>query len=248
VKLTVVGCSGSFGGAMSATSCYLLEAEGFRLLLDLGAGALGELAKHTDIYGIDALLLSHLHPDHCIDMCGYYVARAYRPEGPVPRLPVWGPGNTPARMAAAYGLPEDPGMTAQFDFRTMSPGAIFEVGPLRVTLDRTVHPVEAYAIRVEHGGKAFTYSGDSGICENLVKLARNSDLFLCEASFHEGRDFFPDVHLTGREAAEHAERAEVPRLLLTHIPPWNDPARTLSEAADFPGRVDLACPGATYDI
>ncbi|HEY2832841.1 MAG TPA: MBL fold metallo-hydrolase [Sporichthyaceae bacterium] len=248
MRLTVVGCSGSFGGPTSATSCYLLEADGFRVLLDLGAGALGELAKHTDIYGIDAMVLSHLHPDHCIDMCGYYVARNYRPEGAAPRIPVWGPASTPGRMAAAYGLPEDPGMTEVFDFRALSAGAIFEIGPLRVTVDRTVHPVEAYAMRIEHDGKVFTYSGDSGVCEDLVKLARSSDLFLCEASFHEGRDLAPDIHLTGKEAAEHAERADVPRLLLTHIPPWNDPARTLAEAADFPGHVDLACPGATYDI
>lgn len=248
MKLTVIGCAGSFGGPVGATSCYLLEAEDFRVVLDLGSGALGQLAKHTDIYGVDAMILSHLHPDHCIDMCGYYVARAYRPEGAAARLPTWGPADTPARMAAAYGLPEDPGMTGQFDFRTLTPGATFEVGPFRVSVDRTVHPIEAYAMRIEHGGKVFTYSGDSGICEPLVKLARNSDLFLCEASFHEGRDAAPEVHLTGKEAADHAERADVRRLLLTHIPPWNDPARTLAEAADFPGPVELAGPGATYEI
>jgi ribonuclease BN (tRNA processing enzyme) len=248
VRLTVVGCSGSFGGPTSAASCYLLEADGFRVLLDLGAGALGELAKYTDIYGIDAMLLSHLHPDHCIDMCGYYVARNYRPEGAAPRIPVWGPAGTPGRLAAAYGLPEDPGMTQAFDFRALTPGATFELGPLRVTVDRTVHPIEAYAIRLEHGGRTLTYSGDSGPCEDLIRLARGTDLFLCEASFHEGRDDAPEVHMNGREAAEHAEKAEVERLVLTHIPPWNDPARTMAEAAGFPGRLDLARPGATYDI
>jgi ribonuclease BN (tRNA processing enzyme) len=139
-------------------------------------------------------------------------------------------------------------MTEQFDFRTLSPQADFELGPLRLRVDRTVHPIEAYAIRVEHNGKSLVYSGDSGVCEGLVRLAEDADLFLCEASFHEGRDFAPDVHLTGRQAAEHAKRARVSRLLLTHIPPWNDPARTLSEAADFEGRVDLACPGATYEV
>jgi ribonuclease BN (tRNA processing enzyme) len=248
VKLTVVGCSGSFGGPTSAASCYLLDADGFRVLLDLGAGALGELAKHTDIYGIDAVLLSHLHPDHCIDMCGYYVARNYRPEGAAPRIPVWGPAGTPRRMAAAYGLPEDPGMSGAFEFCAMTAGATFQVGPLRVTVDRTVHPIEAYAMRIEHGGRALTFSGDSGPCEDLIKLARGSDLFLCEASFHEGRDDAPEVHMNGREAAEHAEKADVPRLVLTHIPPWNDPARTLAEAAGFPGQLDLARPGAIYDI
>ncbi|HEX3610301.1 MAG TPA: MBL fold metallo-hydrolase [Sporichthyaceae bacterium] len=248
MRLTVVGCSGSFPGPTSPASCYLVEADGFRVLLDLGAGALGALATHVDVGSIDAVVLSHLHPDHCIDMCGYYVARKYRPDGALPRIPVHGPADTPSRMAAAYGLPEDPGMTEQFDFRKLTAGEPFEIGPFRFHTDRTVHPIEAYAIRVEHGGKALVYSGDSGVCDELVRLATGADLFLCEASFHDGRDVAPDVHLTGSQAAEHATRAGVPRLLLTHIPPWNDPARTLSEAADFEGRVDLACPGATYEI
>jgi ribonuclease BN (tRNA processing enzyme) len=139
-------------------------------------------------------------------------------------------------------------MSGEFDFRTLEPQAVFELGPFRLRVDRTVHPIEAFAIRVEQGGKTLVYSGDSGVCDALVKLAEGADLFLCEASFHDGRDFAPEVHLTGRQAAEHAARAGVPRLLLTHIPPWNDPARTLAEAMDFEGRVDLACPGAGYDI
>ena len=248
MKLTVVGCSGSFAGPTSPASCYLVEAEGFRLVLDIGSGAVGALAQHTDIYGVDAMVLSHLHPDHCIDMCGYYVARKYRPEGSAPRIPVWGPADTPFRLAAAYGLPADPGMGEEFDFRSLAPESSFEIGPFRAYVDRTVHPIEAFAIRLEHNGRVLTYSGDSGICDPLVRLAKDSDLFLCEASFVEGRDDAPEVHLTGREAAEHATRAGVGHLVLTHIPPWNDPAVTLAEATPFDGPVELARPGATYTI
>ncbi|MGQ0843999.1 MAG: MBL fold metallo-hydrolase [Sporichthyaceae bacterium] len=247
MKLTVVGCSGSFAGPTSPASCYLLEAEGFRVVLDLGAGAVGALARHTDIYGVDAVLLSHLHPDHCIDMCGYYVARKYRPEGPAPRIPVYGPAGTPSRLASAYGLPADPGMLGEFDFRTLAPASSFELGPFKVSVDRTVHPIEAYGIRLEHDGKVFTYSGDSGICEPLVRLAKDSDLFLCEASFYDGHDA-PEVHLSGGEAAEHANRAGAARLLITHVPPWHDPAITLAEAQIFDGPVDLAAPGVGYTI
>lgn len=81
MKLTVVGCSGSFPSAESACSSYLVEADGFRLLLDMGNGALGELQRHIGLYDLDAIFLSHLHADHCIDMCGYFVARYYRHEG-----------------------------------------------------------------------------------------------------------------------------------------------------------------------
>src|ERR1700759_4417054 len=85
MRLTIIGCSGSFPGPESPASSYLLEAEGFRLLLDLGSGALGVLQRHADLYSIDAVALSHLHPDHCLDMCGYWVARRYAPGGPSPR-------------------------------------------------------------------------------------------------------------------------------------------------------------------
>ena len=246
MKLTVVGCSGSFAGPESPASCYLVEVDGYRVLLDLGSGAVGALARYVDIYDIDAVLLSHLHPDHCIDMCGYYVARKYRPGGPAPRIPVHGPADTAARLAAAYGLPPDPGMGAEFEFRTIT--ADFELGPLRIGAERTTHPIEAYALRLSDGTGTVTYSGDSGVCDPLVGLAKDSDLFLCEASFLTGRDCAPDVHLTGRQASEHAQRAGVGRLVLTHVPPWNDPDRTLAEADAFDGPIELARAGATYLI
>lgn len=81
MKLTVVGCSGSFPSAGSACSSYLVEADGFRLLLDMGNGALGELQRHVGLYDLDAIFLSHLHADHCIDMCAYFVVRYYRHDG-----------------------------------------------------------------------------------------------------------------------------------------------------------------------
>ena len=99
----------------SPASCYLLEAEHdgrtWRVLLDLGSGALGALHRYADPLAIDAVFLSHLHADHCLDLCGYYVMRKYHPDGQQPRIPVWGPVGTADRMARAYDLPTDPGMT-----------------------------------------------------------------------------------------------------------------------------------------
>src|SRR5262249_31310042 len=91
VRITVIGCSGSFPGPESPASCYLIEPDGFALLLDLGNGALGPLQRHIGLYEIGAVLLSHLHADHCLDLCGYWVARRYAPGGPKPRIPVYGP-------------------------------------------------------------------------------------------------------------------------------------------------------------
>ncbi|CAM5434223.1 MBL fold metallo-hydrolase OS=Streptomyces fumanus OX=67302 GN=GCM10018772_07560 PE=4 SV=1 [Streptomyces fumanus] len=115
--------------------------------------------------------------------------------------------------------------------------------------DLVAHPVEAYGIRVEHAGRSLTYSGDTGVTPTLDELARDSDLFLCEAAFTHGKEAIPDLHLNGREAGQTAARAGARRLVLTHIPPWTDPRTNLTDAREvFDGPVTLAAPGATYEI
>lgn len=246
MELTVVGSSGSFPSADSPCSCYLVEAEGFRLVIDLGNGALGALQRYTGLYDIDAIMLSHLHADHCVDMCAYYVARNYRVEGCPDPLPVFGPHGTPERLARAYDMDEHPGMKEVFDFRTLR-DSTFVLGPFTISAVRVAHPVEAYAFRVEHGGASFVYTGDTGPCEQLTALARGTDLLLSEAAFTEGREDIPDLHLTGRQAGELATLAGVGRLVLTHIPPWTDPERNRADAAAaYDGPVALAAPGDVY--
>jgi ribonuclease BN (tRNA processing enzyme) len=251
MRLTVVGCSGSYPGPESSASCYLLEEEHegrtWRVLLDLGNGALGQLHRYADPLTIDAVFVSHLHADHCLDLCGYYVMRKYHPTGPQPRIPVWGPAGTAGRMARAYDLPADPGMTEEFDFHAYD-GPV-EVGPFRVEAHRVVHPVTAYALRVTAGGRTLAYSGDSGPCEALDRVAAGADLLLAEASFETGGDNPPDLHLTGADCGRTVSRAAVGRLVLTHVPPWHDPGVAEAEArAEWSGPVALARAGATYDI
>lgn len=248
MKFTVVGCSGSFPGPESACSCYLVEAEGFRVVLDFGNGALGALQRHIGRYDVDAVLLSHLHGDHCLDLCSYYVARKYHPEGPMPPVPVYGPAGTAGHLARASGLTSADGMREVFDFRSIVPGTM-DVGPFTVTTEQVNHPVETYGVRVEHDGATLTYSADTGSSDALVRLAAGADVLLCESSFHEGRDTTSGLHLTGRGAGEHAARAGVGRLLLTHLPPWNEPERALAEATDtFAGPVSLARPKDVHEL
>ncbi|MFG3285762.1 MBL fold metallo-hydrolase [Streptomyces sp. NPDC048111] len=250
MKLTVVGCSGSFPSAESACSSYLVEADGFRLLLDMGNGALGELQRHIGLYDLDAIFLSHLHADHCIDMCGYFVARYYRHEGGrCAAMPVYAPEGAEQRLTTAYAdTPSASSMSEVFDFHTLKPGS-FDIGPFSVRTERVEHPVEAYGIRVEHGGSTLVYSGDTGACAALDELARGADLFLCEASFTDGKEDIPALHLNGREAGEHAARAGAGRLVLTHIPPWTDARVNLADARSaYPGPVELAAPGAVYEF
>lgn len=247
----MVGCSGSYPGPDSPASCYLLEAEHegrtWRVLLDLGNGSLGALQRHIDPVTVDAVLLSHLHADHCMDLCGFYVLRKYHPTGAKPRIPVWGPAGTALRMAKAYDLDEDPGMNEEFDFKPYD-GPI-TIGPFVVTPREVAHPVTAYGLRVEAGGRTLTYSGDTGTCASLVECARDVDLFLCEASFVHGQSNPPDLHLTGVEAGSVATEAGARRLVLTHVPPWHDAQGILDEATTtYAGPVELAVPDKTYEI
>ncbi|MCD6638897.1 MAG: MBL fold metallo-hydrolase [Nocardioides sp.] len=256
MRLTVVGSSGSYPGPDSAASCYLLEAEGpgeggdtrtWRILLDLGNGALGQLHRYVDPLTIDGVFLSHLHADHCMDLCGYYVMRKYHPTGPQPLLPVWGPSGTAERMARAYDLPLDPGMTEEFEFRAYD--APVDLGPFRVEARRVEHPVEAYALRVEAGDRSLVYSGDTAPCPAFDELAKATDLLLAEASFQEGRDNPPALHLTGADCGRTAAAAGVGRLLLTHIPPWYDKDVALTQArALWSGPLGLALPGDVHEV
>ncbi|GIH70583.1 MBL fold metallo-hydrolase [Sphaerimonospora thailandensis] len=249
MKLTVIGCSGSFPGPDSPSSCYLLEAEGFRLLLDFGSGALGALQRHIGLYDVDAICLSHLHADHCLDVCAYHVVRTYTPDGPLPKVPLHAPAGAGRRLNAAYGMPDEPVLESSFDFVPLTPG-VTGIGPFEVATAPMNHPIETYGFRVSHGGRRVVYSADTGECPELVDLAREADVLLCEASFLDVPGMPPGLHLNGRQAAEHAARAEVGTLVLTHLVPWHDPARILDDASrgGFGGRMELARSGAVYDL
>jgi ribonuclease BN (tRNA processing enzyme) len=252
MKLTVVGCSGSYPGPDSAASCYLVEQDDdagrtWRVLLDLGSGALGALQRYADPLAVDAVFLSHLHPDHCMDLCGYHVLRRYHPSGAQPRIPVWGPEGSADRMATAYGLDLDPGMREEFDFHEL--GEPVRVGPLTVTPVPVVHPVPAFGFRVEAGGRTLAYSGDTGPCQGLDALAAGADLLLAEASFRSEDANPPDLHLTGADGGRAAAGGSVGTLVLTHVPPWHDPAMAVAEAkAQFSGEIVLASAGAVYSV
>jgi ribonuclease BN (tRNA processing enzyme) len=258
VRLTVVGCSGSFPSADSPASCYLVQAPGTTpdggtasVVVDLGSGALGGLQRYVGLQALDAVLLSHLHPDHFMDLCGLYVARRYHPTSPAGRqLPVHGPANTLARLSEAYGEDGAGKMEHVYDVTPWADGVPVAVGPFTVTARRVEHPVEAYGLRVEHAGRVLAYSGDTDACDALVDLARDADVLLAEASFQEGRDdAHRGVHLTGRRAGEAAALAGARALVLTHLPAWTDPDVVLAEAKEvYDGPVEVARPGMVLEV
>ena len=261
MRLTVVGCSGSVPSIDSPASCYLVEADdgqrAWRVLLDLGNGALGPLQRHVDPTQLDAVLLSHLHADHCLDLCGLYVMLKYAPPGtPEPgragKPRVWGPEGTANRMARAYDLPPKPGMHAQLDFDHWRDQEPVELGPLVITPYRVAHPVAAFGLRIEDTvtGGVLAYTGDTDTCDALGPLCKGADLVLADTAFMEARDSSRGVHLTAARAGAAVTAAGgVGRLVLTHLPPWNDPQVCLAEArSTWDGPLDVAEPGATYDL
>ena len=255
MDVTIVGCSGSFAGPDSPASSYLVRAqhEGriWSILLDLGAGALGSLQRHIEPYTVDAVLISHLHVDHCIDMCGLYVMMKYVPGGPGrASIPTWGPQGTGVHLARAYGCSDGEDVLGAFDFHDLRDREPVCIGPFKVTPVRVNHPVEAYGFRVECNGRVLVYTGDTDDCDALSELMSGADLVLADAAFVDGRDHARGVHLSGSRAAEAAVRAGgVKRLMLTHLPSWNDPDVCLAQAAEvWPGEVELAEAGATHRL
>lgn len=261
MRLTIIGCAGSFPAPTSAASCYLIQAdEGGRtysLVVDLGSGALGPLQSHLDLFDIDAIALSHLHADHISDMSGLYVYRRYHPNMPrrVAAVPVYGPFGTPTRLAQAYGLDDGEDMSREFEFRVWQPGTPVKVGPMEVSPIAVHHPIPAYGMRItgpDEAGKGMVtigFSGDTDRCRGLDLVAAEVDLLLCEASFVTGRDTVSGVHLTGTRAGEVAASGDVGMLVLTHIPAWNHPDRARLEAQTaYEGPIVTAAPGMVFDL
>jgi ribonuclease BN (tRNA processing enzyme) len=220
----------------------------WRIVIDLGSGALGPLQQFVELPQIDAVLISHLHPDHFMDLCGLYVARRYHPAGAaMPPLPVYGPAQTADRLLQAYGPDAADELAKVYDVRPLTHGGEVLIGPVTITTQLVDHPVVAYGMRIEHEGRVIAYSGDTDACASLLELSRDADLLLAEASYQEGRDETRGVHLTGRRAGEVARDAGARRLVLTHLPVWTDGEVVVSEARQvYPGPVEAAAPGGTY--
>lgn len=254
MKLTVLGCAGSMSGPDSSASGFLVTAGSTAVTLDFGPGVMGRLLATHDPAALDAMVVTHLHADHMVDVIGMHVYRRWHPAGCLPTIPIYSP---PAALERVRGVGGDGADEAypEFEFRPVHDGTTVAVGELTLEFFAVEHTVEAYAVRVSgpsdlHAGTAtLAYSGDTDACDGLVAAARGSDLFVCEAAFQEGRDTVRGVHLTGRRAAEAAAAAGAARLLVTHLQPWNDPEVTMAEVtAAYAGPAEVARAGAVLTL
>lgn len=249
-ELMIVGCSGSGPGPRSAASSYIVrgtvDGRTTTLLLDLGSGAFGPLQGMVDPAEIDAIVLSHLHADHCIDLTAWDVAAAHSATAPWRPVVTYAPAGARERIARAAAVEEDEEIKLErsFEFWTIEHGSRVAIGCFTLSFARVAHPVETYAIRIEAPYGVLVYSGDTGPTPVLDELARGADLLLAEASFADRGGLPEDLHLSGRQAGECAATAEVGTLVITHVPAWEDPEARVAEARQaFDGRILLAEPG-----
>jgi len=220
MKLTVLGGAGAWPPAGGACSGYLIEHDGFRLLVDPGYATLPRLLGLVAADSVDAVLVSHGHPDHVADLNPLLRARTQR-DDPAPALPTYA---LPGALRAVLAL-DRPGMLDDaIDLREFDPGDAITIGPFRVDSRSLPHFVPNVGVRLSVGGRSMTYTGDAGPSDDLVELATGTDLLLAEATYVER---VPE-DTVGRlncavEVGRQARRARAARLLLTHLQPGTDP-------------------------
>ncbi|MDQ3990913.1 MAG: MBL fold metallo-hydrolase, partial [Actinomycetota bacterium] len=236
-----LGTDGTWPSPGGATSGFLIRHDGFSVWADLGTGTFAALQQHIDATDVGAVFVSHAHPDHFTDLYSLFYFREYSnyDRDPLRGLPLFCPPGFFDRVSSVLGTQAASLMAQSLDITEVEAGDSFEAGPLRVSTAPMAHPVPTLGIRAEADGAAIAYTGDTGPTDALTGLARDTDLFLAEASWQGSAEGFPpDLHMTAIEAGEAAARAGAASLLLTHLRPDLDPARSVEEARSaFDGEV-----------
>jgi ribonuclease BN (tRNA processing enzyme) len=246
MRLTVLGGCGAWPEAGQACSGYLVEHDGFRLLVDAGYATVPRLLERVTADQVDAVFISHGHPDHCADLNPLLRARALRDDPPAP-LPVYA---LPGALDAVFAL-DRPGMlAAAYVPHEFTAGSAFDIGPFRVQTRLLPHWVPNAGIRLATSGRVIAYTGDTGPSPDVVELARDADLLLAEATYvdqvpEDDRHYLSSARQAGRQAAD----ADVGHLLLTHLWPGTDPAAARTAAADgYEGQIGVATAGLVFDL
>lgn len=248
MRLRVLGSSGGYPAPGNPCTGFLLESGAARLWIDAGNGTFAELQRVADFTRIDALVLSHVHADHCADVFPLYVAIRYGVGGGL-RLPLYCPPGTRETLAPLLLEGGWEHLGEAFDFHTVDAGDTAEIAGVRLSFLRMDHPAHTLGIRAETADGTLTYSADTHTGADLAGFAAGSDLLLCEATYQEGKIGGP-VHLTARQAGDTARRAGVRALALTHVWPTLDPRISVGEASAAAGGLPVrwAKPGEVFSV
>jgi ribonuclease BN (tRNA processing enzyme) len=237
LTLTVLGCDGTYPGPGGATSGYLLSCAGSNIWLDAGSGTLANLQRHVTIEEVDAIVISHQHPDHWSDLEHFAVACRW----------VIGRTGVPVYSPAGLSSLTRIGVAADaLDWHEIGPNSKLAIGAMRLSFSRTDHPVTTLAVRVDGAGRALGYSADSGPAWGLESLGPGLHLALCEATLPSDKEGTVQ-HMSARQAGKSAKVAGVERLVITHLTPRLDREAARAEAAEaFGDDVTVAAVGDRY--
>jgi ribonuclease BN (tRNA processing enzyme) len=236
VELTVLGASGSYGSPTGGPcSGYLVRAGDTTIVLDCGNGILPNLQQHVVVEDLTAVVITHIHPDHCVDLYGLFVLNRFGLErfG----LPVYAPEGVERTLGA---LVDDWADT--FDWRAIDDGDAANVDDVKLRFSRTDHPPPTYGVEVAADGKRLVYTSDTGPDWTVGAFDPGADLVLSEATYQRDAKSV-SWHLSAEEAGVGAREASARRLMITHLWPRLDPVASLGEAsAAFGAEVTLAAP------
>ncbi len=246
MKLTVLGGAGAWPPALGACSGYLIEDDGFRLLIDPGYGTLPRLLEIVPAESIDAVLISHGHPDHVADLNPLLRARAMS-DDPPPRLPAYA---LPDALRPVLALDQVRSLADACEVREFEAGKAFPIGPFGIESRSLPHFVPNAGFRITANGVSVTYTGDAGPSDDLVELAGSTNLLLAEATYVDSVPAASAANLNcALEVGRQAKRAGAARLVLTHLWPGTDPEASHAAASrGFPEWIGVAAPGLVVDL
>lgn len=251
MKLTVLGCWAPYPRAKGACSSYLLQAEENNVLIDCGNGSFSRLQSHFDFRRLDALILTHLHADHYMDIfCLVHAIRGSLRDGSRKGpLKVFMPDSPGGAHKSISKYKDELDINLYRNLKQDDQGPYFNLGSCSLRWRRTKHPIEAYAFSLENKHK-FIFSADTAWDDGLPQFIQGADLFLCEASLlAEDASYTQAGHMTAGEAGRMAKVGGAKRLLLTHFWPEYDLTMISKEAAEGAGfQPEMACEGKIYKI
>jgi ribonuclease BN (tRNA processing enzyme) len=244
MKLTIIGSWGGYPKKNEASSGYLLEHNGYRLLVDCGSGVLSKLQNFIEPEDLDAVILSHFHPDHIADIGVLQHARLI--QGFLGKnfgcLPI-------------YGHHFDQVEFEKLTYKNITKGIAYnsnqclKLGPFTISFLRTNHPVECFAMRFEVEGKVLVYTADTSFKEELIEFSTEADVLLCECNFYQGQNGQGAGHMTSIDAGILAQQANVKKLILTHLPHYGEQTKLVEEASTkYEGPISLASEGLNIEL
>jgi ribonuclease BN (tRNA processing enzyme) len=248
LSITVLGCAGTWASADSACSGYFVTDGPTKIWVDCGPGTLSALQHHCPLQDLDAIVVTHEHPDHCLELPVVRNALVYGglDTRDVPLYTTRGVFSLLEKLVGSRGL------TPAFIPKMVGDRSVARVGGIRMAFSRTDHPVETLAVRFDDeagGSGAIGYSSDTGPGWSVSALGPDLALAVVEATFLDADVGATDgVHRTARQTGEDAKAAGVGRLVITHVPPNGDGEANRAEAeAAFGGPTFLAAPHERYD-